>query len=79
MKLTINIRVQQQNNPEQKNFVDFLLQVGEGKVPVYSDIGEDIIKLSDKIVLNNEDINNLISEIFNDVQSNYKNKKVWRS
>ena len=43
MQLTINMRVQQQDNVEQKNFVDFLLQVGEGKIPMHSDIGEDYI------------------------------------
>src|SRR5437868_14558772 len=38
LKLTINMRVLQQNNIEQKNFVEFLLQVGEGKELIHSDI-----------------------------------------
>src|SRR6185436_17119728 len=35
IKLTINIKVQQQENVKQKNFVNFLLQVDEGKVPTH--------------------------------------------
>ncbi|CAG8698277.1 3716_t:CDS:1, partial [Ambispora leptoticha] len=76
MKLTKNMRVQQQENVEQKNFVDFLLQVGEGKVLVYSDIGDDFIQLPDDIVLSSKDDKNLeklISEIFNDINTNYQN------
>ena len=43
MKLTINIRIQHQENVEEKNFVDFLLKVGEGKIKVDSDFDDDYI------------------------------------
>ena len=72
MKLTINMRIQQQDDVEQKNFVDFLLQVGEGKIPVDSDIGEDFIRLPDEIVLDTENLDNLISEVFNDINLYYQ-------
>ena len=72
MKLTINMRVQQQENIEQKKFVDFLLQVGEGKVPTHDDIGDDIIRLPDDIILDNENLDKLISEVFNDINTNYQ-------
>ena len=78
LKLSINMRVQQQNNIEQKNFVDFLLRVGEGKEPIHLDIGDDIIKLPDDIVLDSENIKDLISEVFNDINSNYKNNDYLR-
>src|SRR5690349_2955504 len=61
-KLTINMRVQQQENVEQKNFVDFLLNVGEGKVEVDTNLGDDYIKLPDDIVFDKESFNDLISE-----------------
>src|SRR5260364_44797 len=71
MQLTINMRIQQQNDVEQKNFVKFLLQVSEGKVPTHSDIGKDFIRLPDNIVLDSENIDDLISETFIDITTNY--------
>ena len=72
LKLTINMRVQQQDDVEQKNFVDFLLQIGEGKISVDSDIGEDFIRLPDEIVVDSENLNDLISDVFNDINTNYQ-------
>jgi len=68
MKLTINMRVQDES---QQQFVDYLLQIGEGKEPVYDNIGEDIIKLDDDLVFNDEKLESLISEIFDDLNNNY--------
>ena len=57
---------------EQKQFVNYLLQIGEGKELVYPEIGEDIIKLQDDITLNNENVDSLITEIFGNINDNYK-------
>src|ERR1700752_1711255 len=72
MKLKTNMRVQQQDNPEQKRFAEFLLEVGEGRVPVDSDLPEDIIKLPDYTALDSENLDDLISEIFDDINTNYQ-------
>ncbi|GBB98631.1 hypothetical protein RclHR1_32800002 [Rhizophagus clarus] len=66
MHLTINMRIQ---NNEQQEFVNYLLQVGEGK----NNIEEDIIKLSNDIILNNNHIESLISKVFNNFNINYNN------
>ena len=68
MKLTINMRVQ---DTSQQQFVDYLLQIGEGEEPVYKDIGEDIIKLDDDLVFNDEKLESLISEVFDNLNDNY--------
>ena len=72
MKLTINMRIQNQENVEEKNFVDFLLKVGEGKIEVDSDLGNDYIKLPDDIVFDKTTFNELISEIFKDINTKYQ-------
>ena len=68
MNLTINMRVQDES---QQEFVDYLLQIGEGKEPVYEDIGEDVIKLDDNLVFNNETLESLISEVFDNLDDNF--------
>ena len=68
MKLTINMRIQDEN---QQEFVDYLLKLGEGEEPVYENIGEDVIKLDDDLVFNNENLESLISEVFDNLNDNY--------
>jgi hypothetical protein len=75
MPLTINMKVQQQqDNVKQKEFVNFLLRVGKGEETVHSKIGEDIIRLPDDIVFDNENLKSFISEIFTDIEDNYQDK-----
>jgi len=64
MRLTINMRVQ---GDEQKQFVNYLLRIGEGKELVYSYIGEDMVKLDNNIILDDEDVESLISKTFGDI------------
>src|SRR5436305_3934921 len=78
MQLTINMRIQQQDDAEQKKFMDFLLRIGEGEEQVHYDIDEDIIRLPNNIVFDNENIEELISKIFYDINSNYQNKNYIR-
>ena len=68
MRLTINMRIQ---DNEQKQFIDYLLRIGEGKEIIYSYLGEDIIKLDDDIIFNDENVELLISAIFNNIDNNY--------
>jgi len=53
-----------------------LLKIGEGKEKVYEDIGEDIIKLQNEIIFDDEDdtIELLISKIFHNLDNNYQDK-----
>src|SRR5687767_6500173 len=53
-----------------------LLKIGEGKEIVYDNIGEDMIKLPNKIIFDkNNSIELFISKIFYNLKNNYKNKK----
>jgi len=69
MRLTTNMRVQ---NEEQKQFVDYLLRIGEGKKSVYGEVGEDMVKLPDEMIINDESVDSLISEVFGDLNEKYK-------
>ena len=68
MHLTINMRIQ---NDEQKQFVDYLLRIGEGKELVHSNIGEDMVKLHNDIIVNNKEVESLIHETFGNIVNNF--------
>jgi len=70
MHLTINMRIQ---DDEQKQFVDYLLRIGEGKELVHSNIGEDMVKLHNDIIVNNEEVESLIHETFGNIVNNFNN------
>ena len=73
MHLTVNMRIQ---DDEQKQFVDYLLKIGEGKEIVHDNIGEDMIKLPDKIIFDkNNSIELFISKLFYNLDDNYKNRR----
>ena len=69
MRLTTNMRVQDE---EQKQFVDYLLRIGEGKEPVHGEVGEDMVKLPDEMIINDESVDSLISKVFGDINEKYK-------
>jgi ATP-dependent DNA helicase PIF1 len=71
MALTTNMRIQQQDDEEQKTFVDYLLKIGQGEEQTYDDIGEDVVKLDDSMVLEDATLESLISTIFPNLDSNY--------
>ena len=48
------MRVQDES---QQEFVKYLLKLGEGEEPTYDYIGEDIIKLDDDLVFDDENWN----------------------
>ena len=73
MCLTINMRIQQQQDNEQQEFVNYLLRIGEGKESTYSNIGEDMIKLHNSMIHNNDNIESLISKVFCDLDYNNSN------
>src|SRR6266542_4867685 len=75
MHLTKNMRVQ---NAMQKQFVDYLLKIGEGKENIYENIGEDIIQLPNKIIFDkNDTIVSFISKIFYNLNENYANDQTY--
>ena len=51
---------------------DYLLYIGEGKEPVHGEIGESTVKLPDEMIINDESVDLLISEVFGDINEKYK-------
>ncbi len=47
-----------------RQFSEFLLAMGEGKLPAYPSIGDDIIRVPDDMVSSSNGPDELISEIF---------------
>src|SRR6266542_859239 len=75
MHLTENMRVQ---DAMQKQFVDYLLKIGEGKETIHKNIGEDIIQLPNKIIFDeNNTIVFFISKIFYNLNENYANNQTY--
>ncbi len=59
-----------------KQFIDYLLKIGEEKEIVYDNVGKDMIKLPNKIIFDkNISIKLFILKIFYNFDDNYKNKK----
>ena len=51
LRLTINERVRRNgNNPTAQRFCNFLLAIGDGKVPTYPSLGENMIRIPDEFV-----------------------------
>ncbi len=58
----------------QKQFVDYLLKIGEEKETIHENIGEDIIQLPNEIIFDkNDTIVLFISKIFYNLNKNYTN------
>src|SRR6266542_1566298 len=75
MHLTENMRVQ---DAMQKQFVDYLLKIGEEKETIHENIGEDIIQLPNEIIFNeNDTIVSFISKIFYNLNENYSNDQTY--
>ena len=75
LKLSVNMRLHQHNNfeiQEQKQFSDYLLKIGEGKEKIIKELGEHVIQLPNDICMPLTTISDLITEIYDDFENNYK-------
>src|SRR5439155_17739462 len=76
MKLFINMRLLQTNNTQenlrQRNFAEFLLNIGDDKYPVISDT-ENIIDLSSDMVITGEKLSDLIDFVYSNLIENSSN------
>jgi ATP-dependent DNA helicase PIF1 len=69
------MRINQQQDEEQKNFVKYLLQIGEGREFIHTDIGEDVVKLpDDMMIINDEKPELLISTVFDNLKNKFSNE-----
>src|SRR5438874_10516210 len=75
IKLKINMRLQHaENQPdaaEQKEFADWLLEVGEGHIPTIRGLENNIIQLPNDIILPSQNINDLINFVYSNLTTNF--------
>jgi ATP-dependent DNA helicase PIF1 len=75
IKLKINMRLQRaENQPdaaEQKEFADWLLEVGEGRIPTIRGLENNIIRLPNDIILPSQNINDLINFVYSNLTTNF--------
>ncbi|XP_046492949.1 uncharacterized protein [Neodiprion pinetum] len=76
LRLTINMRVQLQNDPSAQIFSEQLPDIGNGKIELQPNT--QCIKLPDNFCTVVQDKNELIQSIFPDIQNNYLNHE-WLS
>lgn len=72
MKLTKNMRVLLTGTAA-ATFADHLLEVGEGRVPVATDVGPHKIRLKEDFVFTGDSLTQLCSHVFHDLASNHGN------
>src|SRR5438270_10509732 len=58
---------------EQKEFADWLLEVGEGRIPTIRGLENNIIRLPNDIILPSQNINDLINFVYSNLTTNYFN------
>ena len=48
-KLDVNVRIQNNgNNMDNQEFCNFILNVGNGTLPIHTDLGDDIVQIPEK-------------------------------
>ena len=68
LSLNINERVRRNGDNEQgRKFSDFLLQVGEGKLPYHSTLGQNIVKIPDEYVFASQCLEDFIRWCYPDI------------
>ena len=76
LQLKENMRIKQtigNDQEEQANFATFLLELGEGKIPVNKDEGEFSIELNESLKLNGETLEDMVNWVYNDLDNNIEN------
>ncbi len=63
---------------EQQAFSDWLLAIGEGRVPVDPNLGEDVIPLPEDMVKNGDRLMDLIDEIYGHNHNDFSNADFLR-
>src|SRR5205085_9411629 len=75
IKLKINMRLQRaENQPdaaEQKEFANWLLEVGENHIPTIRGLENNIIQLPNDIILLSQNINDLINFVYFNLTTNF--------
>ena len=63
-KLELNMRLKNISCPEEKDFHEWLLRVGDGREDTFPEIGEDMIKIPQKLKSKSKNLKEFCQEIF---------------
>uniref|UniRef100_A0A8C4NE54 ATP-dependent DNA helicase n=1 Tax=Eptatretus burgeri TaxID=7764 RepID=A0A8C4NE54_EPTBU len=76
-RLTVNMRIMQGAGEEQdeSDFAKFLLDLGEGKIPVNPEKGEFAIELREPLILPGEKLQDIVTWVYEDLHNNITNPK----
>ena len=68
LKLTINERVRRNGDtPEAKEFAKFLVDLGEGKLPLHPKLGQNMVRIPDTYVFESDSVEDLICWCYPDI------------
>ena len=61
LRLTINERVRRNGDtPEAKEFAKLLVDLGEGKLPLHPELGQNIVRIPEKYIFESESVEDFI-------------------
>ncbi len=77
LRLTVNMRIMQGAGEQQdgSDFAKFLLDLGEGKIPVNPEEGEFAIELREPLILSGEKLQDIVTWVYEDLHTNITNPK----
>ena len=82
LNLTINMRLKVSDYTElnqRKKFAEYLLRIGNGTEPIITDLDGDYIQLPKDLCIKEDNVDELISFVFNDLLNNYKNEDYFKN
>ena len=72
LKLTINLSTTMRLKPDEVDFANYLLQLGNGTSPVHPEISEDMVKVPNEYLVHSTD--ELIDKVFPHLENGYMDK-----
>lgn len=82
LKLTINMRLKYTNPEEEqeiREFSDYLLRIGNGEEPTLEDLGDNFIQVPEDICIEDDNLDNLTSFVFDNIETEYKNENYFNN
>ena len=75
LRLSENMRIRQAGGQEEEDFAKFLLNLGEGKIPVAEDEGEFAIELDEELSLPGDSLKHVVDWVYEDLNTNRHDPK----
>ena len=69
------MRIRQAGGQEEEDFAKFLLNLGEGKIPVAEEEGEFAIELDEELSLPGDSLKHVVDWVYEDLNTNHHDPK----